>query len=327
MILLLLSTIAISCQTKDIDMFFVADLSREAMLKEDPFFRAEILNSNTQDSTHYTLVFKIISEDYGTLVEGTSDPFVFNANPIKITSQTIMEEKSDIKMQDYTINAGGEELKHTLRTTGILPAGEYILSLSILNEVGEIAHQECTINLKNPGNIESIYPGVPFGNPPQIISTRHPVFQWSSDGDIFKIIISRVIRDDITPAEAIEENPIFTVNNVHGYTFYYPDDAPELEDGLYAWQITSTSISSSGEFKIKSRVYWFQVLTTPSEIVEILRNLLGEGNPYIKNIESESLTPTGAITLDGRFLGITEFKQIIDSLTIDDIEKIEWRQK
>jgi len=327
MILLLLSTIAISCQTKDIDMFFVADLSREAVLKEEPFFRAEIFNSDSMDTNYYILEFKIISEDYGTLVNGKSGHFTFNVNPIEITSQSIMEENSNITMQDYTINEGGEELKHTLRTTGILPAGKYILSLSILNSVGQVAHQECTINLRNPGNIESIYPGVPFGNPPQTISTRHPVFQWSSDGDIFRIIISRVTRDDVTPAEAIEENPVFTVDNVRNYTFYYPDDAPELEDGLYAWQIISTSISSSGEFKVKSKVYWFQVLTTPSEIVEILRNLLGENNSYIKDIESKSLTSTGAISLDGRFLGITEFKQIMNNLTQNDIEKIEWRQR
>ncbi len=326
MILLLLSTITISCQTKDIDMFFISDLSREAMLKEEPFFTAEIYNSDTTDTNHYyTLIFKIISNDYGELVKGTSTPFTFSVNPIEITNQSMMGN-SHIKIQDYKINEGGDELKHILRTTGILPGGRYIISLLIIDALQTtVAQSQCSIELRNPGNIESIYPGTPYGTPPQIISTARPVFQWSSDGDLFKIVISKVLRDNMTDEEAIGEMPIFTADNIREHMFRYPDNAPEIEDGLYAWQITSTSVSSSGEFKVKSRVYWFQVLTSPSEIVEILKKLLGEDNPYIQEIQSKRFIPTGKIIINGRYVDTKEFKKIMDKLNSSNIEKIEWR--
>jgi len=327
MILLLLSTITISCrQTRDINVFFISDLSQEAMIKEEPFFTAEISNDDTTDTNHYTLIFKIISNDYGKLVEGISSPFTFSVNTIEITSQSIMEENSLIRMQDYKIEEGGDELKRILRTTGVLPGGSYTISLIIKNNAqNTVAEKECSIELKNPGNIESISPGTPYGSPPQVISNTRPVFQWSSDGDLFKIVISKVGRDNISQEEAIEEMPIFTADNVSGYIFQYPDNAPELEDGLYAWQITSTSMSSSGEFKVKSGVYWFQVLTSQSKIIEILKHLLGEDNPYIKEIILKGYIPTGKITINGNYTGTKEFSQIMNGLTQNDIEKIGWR--
>ena len=326
MILLIMSAISISCSARDIDMFFVADLSQQAMMNEEPFFEARLFNDMPSDTHHYILEFRLSSDSYGTLVEGVSAPFAFSGSEIDITSRSIMEQGGDITIDQYAISEGGDELKRILRTTGVLPAGNYMITLSVKDMFGyTLATCSANLRLRNPGNIESIYPGTLVGNPPGVIKTSRPVFQWSSDGDRFKIVVSKVLSDDVTPEEAIEEYPIFAADNITGYTYTYPENAPVLQDGVYAWQITATYISSSGEFQRKSDVYWFQVNTSSNDIVEILKEFFGEDNSFIKDIEDRGMIPTGEITLDNNFITPEQLRKLLQSISKDDIDWVEWR--
>ena len=165
---------------------------------------------------------------------------------------------------DYQIENATDNLVEVALQRGVLPADMYSFEVRVFDLLPgrprvELTADEGMIETSNPAALfDLLGPGVVFGQEPDVMASRFPVFQWISDAGLFDFTLYRVRPDQRSPEDVINSRPVFEAKGLTDTTFPYPNFAEELEPGAtYAWQVKARFTTSSGEEARPSEVFWF----------------------------------------------------------------------
>lgn len=165
---------------------------------------------------------------------------------------------------DYQIEDATDNLVEVALQRGVLPADMYSFEVRVFDLLPggapeALAVDEGMVETSNPAALfDLLGPGVAFGQEPEVMASRFPVFQWISDASLFDFALYRVRPDQRTPEDVTSSRPVFEARGLTETTFPYPNFAEELEPGAtYAWQVKARFMTSSGEEARPSEVFWF----------------------------------------------------------------------
>ena len=251
----------------------------------------------------------------------TDDVSIFNAD---FDWEDILTENDDFE-------------QHIL-STGRMPDGEYVLSLSAFFESGEqmMAANTVTsiINITSPSAILLISPGTPLGLGSMSIHDMYPTFVWYSDMEKYTVKLYELTDEYITQEEIEYLEPIMVEHDYIGTNLPFPSNYAGLsENKIYAWQVTATinypvTVSqhnpTGDETYLKSDVYIFNTFTdnVTDMDTQVLLNFLYQLNlsgidDIIRLLESGYGFDT--IVWDGREVRLEELREILEKYLAGEI--------
>jgi len=289
------------------------------------------LTVNGTISTNAILRFELVSDRFAgtTIVVATSRPFPVSPGLNPFTYQDITRG-GDI---DYNADAV-KELTDAILQTGKLPGGTYTFILTVFDANQPnvpLDSEQQTLMISNPTTLDLISPGA-------AVSGREcveqfgllPQFKWNSNADRFLITVCEVLPNSSSPEEVMQNEPRLQRILQRGIDFMgspsliYPSAGLPLQFGkTYYWQIQALINSPSGEVRLPSEIWCFQIssINNPggSTVIQQLLNLLGssdlealfgEGGPL------QGYRPTGVASMNGRRMELSELLNILRNQSI-----------
>ncbi|MDD2331908.1 MAG: hypothetical protein PHI68_04555 [Candidatus Cloacimonetes bacterium] len=197
------------------------------------------------------------------------------------------------------------------------------------------------IRIQNAGNITLLYPGVPIGQNPPLVSTVPVTFLWNN-----------VLTGQNTCSILVKEFPPTLMPNAENVTrqgsvlyqspsddknppvFQFSEFLPFRDGYYYAWQVSSTLYNEknwkvvqreqgSGGGSLVSNWFVFRFTsdtttgTMPQEFEAILSFL---NDPAIQNLLGQGYSPTGVVVLNGRTYTGQEALDLINSLIGENMQ-------
>jgi hypothetical protein len=227
-----------------------------------------------------------------------------------------------------------DELTNVILKTSRLPTGTYTFNLAIFAE-GQPnvpqASQQQTLTISNPTALDLISPGAPVGGSECYAQFGLlPQFKWDSNADRFLITVCEALPTNSSPEEVMQNEPRLQQLVQRGSDFFgspsllYPSGGLPLEYGkTYYWQVQAMIDAPSGEVRLPSEIWCFQISAIGDPGVEImLQQLLSllnssdfealfrEGGPL------HGFKPTGAAALNGQRMNLTELISLLRSRSI-----------
>jgi hypothetical protein len=189
------------------------------------------------------------------------------------------------------VQYGNQVAGSTLRSTGRLPYGNYIICYRVINAttnalLGEFCQEE-TIKPFSPPELIS-----PFDR--ETVSTTYPLLTWKppfppGSVPVEYALVLVELKKGQSNLEALEKNaPMLSRRGLFTTTMPYPADAPKLEEGKsYAWQVSA----KAGAFELGVTEIWSFKVEKAALLVPI--------NSYIGYREL-NLAPTGSFNVAKR---------------------------
>lgn len=316
-------------------VFFISDFNLTGRgTSSAEIFRLTMTNHSSSDQLCQLGVL-IHSDHYGELATGITGEFSIAAYNFKlITNQNLFNEAKDFKLENYSIQRAGDELKNRILSTGKLPSDTYHFTFTLTPKDGLSAPStaEISIRVDNPSTLDLIAPGARAGaGQPLPIFTTLPLFRWDSNLEKFRLRIAEkmaAVHQTSGPEEIINdrvrfdrtfqldrENPIGYsgegLEKIATTSYQYPPSGVwTLESGkTYYWQIIGLASSSGGEIEMPGEIWNFTIVepTAGSDAMQVL--LLGQlqillGERFAGLLAASGpltgFTPTGVFTVNGR---------------------------
>jgi len=245
--------------------------------------------------------------------------------PIYTITYDELKRRSQVDYNDKAV----QEITDAVLQTGKLPAGTYIFTLNVSDarqpNVVSDSKQE-TLTIFNPTTLDLISPGTPVGNNECVAQFGLlPQFKWSSNADRFLLTVCEVLSGNASPEEVMQNQPRLQRLVQRGADFagspsfiYPPAELPLQFGKTYYWQVQALINAPSGETRLPSEIWCFQIssLNNPGNNV-LLQQLLNALNSADLNALFESngplqgFTPTGAVTMNGRRLELIELLNLL----------------
>jgi hypothetical protein len=157
-----------------------------------------------------------------------------------------------------------------------------------------------------------------------------PQFKWGSNADRFLITVCEAMPNNSSPEDVMQNEPRLQRQIQRGLDFFgspsfmYPSGGLPLEYGkTYYWQILAMIDAPSGEIRLPSEIWCFQIsaLGNPgSEIMlQQLLSLLSSGDfeaLFRDGGPLQGFRPTGAASLNGRRLSLNELIAFMRSRSV-----------
>jgi hypothetical protein len=288
--------------------------------------------SNTSLNTINAYLQFQLTRDGKPIVVATSQIF-----PVSPGSQTLTYQ--DLRRggtADFD-DAAIKTLSDAILQTGRLLSGAYIFTVRIFNaqQPGvEQSKDEKELTIFNPTSLDLISPGAPVGNSECVQQFGLlPQFKWISSADRFLMTVCEVLPSNASPEDVMQNEPRLQRTLQRGIdfmgspSFIYPSGGLPLQFGrTYYWQIQAIINSASGEVRLPSEIWCFQIssINNPggNAMIQQLLSLLGsselealfgEGGPL------QGYKPTGIAGMNGRRLDLTELLNILRNQPIKTI--------
>lgn len=281
-----------------------------------------------------TLAFAFESDKFGRILEATSKPFILNGtltfdNRVFASGGSFGNIQID-QFKAFRIN----DLIVEITRTGRLPDDQYRFILQLLPTNPSVPADQVTVplDISNPTTLSLVSPGgVAGGGECYELFTTLPLFQWDSNADRFEITICEQLPTNSTPEDVMQNQPRVQMTLVSGIhftgkpSFLYPASGvlPLQEGHTYYWQVNGVVDSPSGEVRLPSEIWCFNVasLGTPGaglssqQLLNALVNALGGGDfdaLFAAGGPLEGYSPTGVMMLDGKRLDMAALMQFLN---------------
>ncbi len=227
-----------------------------------------------------------------------------------------------------------DELTEVILKTSRLPTGTYTFNLSIFDTRqpnAPQASQQQTLTISNPTTLDLISPGAPVGGSECFAQFGLlPQFKWDSNADRFLISVCEALPTNSSPEDVMQNEPRLQRLVQRGSDFFgspsflYPPGGLPLEYGkTYYWQVQATLDVPSGEVRLPSEIWCFQISAIGDPGTEImlqqLLSLLNSGDFEALFREGGPLHGfrlTGAAALNGRRMNLSELLNFLRSRSV-----------
>ncbi len=283
--------------------------------------------TNTGAPTVVTLRFQLTSDRFGgaVIVDAFSQQFNIPTGTRTLT------------YQDLTLGGRIEydaeslkELTDTILKIGRLPTGIY--TFTVIAEGPSVrASDDQQIVVSNPTTLDLISPGAPVGGSECFAQFGLlPQFKWDSNADRFLITVCEAMPSNSSPEDVMQNVPRLQQQVQRGVDFFgspsfiYPSGGLPLEYGkTYYWQILAMIDAPSGEVRLPSEIWCFQISALGNPGGEImlqqLLSLLSSGDfdaLFRAGGPLHGFKPTGAASLNGRRLSLNELMTFMRSRSL-----------
>jgi hypothetical protein len=233
-----------------------------------------------------------------------------------------------------------DELTDTILKIGRLPTGVYTFTVIAEGPTGQASDNQ-QIVVSNPTSLDLISPGAPVGGSECFAQFGLlPQFKWDSNADRFLITVCEAMPTNSSPEDVMQNQPRFQKMLCRGAlrgqdpqcqdffdgspAFLYPSGGLPLEYGkTYYWQVQAVIDAPSGEVRLPSEIWCFQISAIGDPGTEImlqqLLSLLSSGDLEALFREGGPLhgfKPTGAAALNGRRMNLTELIGLLRSRSV-----------
>jgi hypothetical protein len=205
------------------------------------------------------------------------------SNPAIISTGVSVFKSTGFK----SIRYADASITNSLRTTGILPFGQYKYCVEVLAGLVERVDEYCEgldsdylefLNLVSPADGDTVYTPVP------VLSWIHSGDFGQSTNSSFNMVLVEM-RDQQSAQEAILSNsPFWTDLSLRGHQSFYSSASKKLkEGGKYAWQVQRVY---NGKI-IQTSEVWHFVMQEPKEEKDLKYVNLKKGvHPQIIDVYS-----------------------------------------
>ena len=321
-----------------IETLYVADLAQYAAGRQPDFLSINLLSAGTPKVVLEVSLTRE-SPDQSLIFKGSTDPFDLRETMLRLTNRDLSCDNCAYAIVHGDVSAEFEDI---LTQTGRFPAGTYVITVRVLSPPPmdppmELGFGETSLSLVNPTRLELLTPGRLFGETPEIVTTRNPRFQWSTDaglalaGSDYRIRVvpadgSASAEDAIQGFATWEERTTATMVVYPGAASAIP-----LEPGrTYAWQVVRELRTSTGTELLASPIYWFRMAAATDDAagtgrrgsaadagaavqLNQLGQALGLGNRL------DGFRPTGQIIVDGRPMAVERLEELLQALLAGEI--------
>ncbi len=304
------------------EKIYISDLEPEG------FYRGNILFqiSGQENTTSQYQVKYLLFYGENILVEGRSGIFTLNTGEtFQLTSRDLGDPSCRFYIGEHNLHTENKQVIGSFLASGVLLPGDYLFEIQFIKMPDGLIDTSVVFEFSIIGGseVEALSPGVPCGESPPVVIER-PLFLWLGDCDSFTLNIGLILNREVSPLQNLQLYPVLKKSGLTGNSFQFPHDYPPLEKGEYVWQVVGFRSTSSGVEKLSSTPMCFMVEPEKiQEIMEILKEKLGEDNPRLVEIEKGGFSPTGTILLNGRIITIEEFRQIMAGSK--EIKRVRWK--
>lgn len=272
------------------------------------------------------------------IVVASTQPFRMDGNQTRSFSYRDFRGRgtnSDVTINEFSYNSESvEEITDAALKTGRLPTGTYFFNISLINvqNPGQSPQpEERAIEISNPITLDLISPGAPVGGSECLVQFGPlPQFKWDSSADQFLITVCEALPTNSSPEEVMQNEPRLqrlVRRNLEFFgspSFMYPTGGLPLEFGkTYYWQVQAVIGSASGEVRLPSEIWCFQIsaLGNPGgdlllqQLFSLLNSndfaaLFRDGGPL------QGFRPTGEVMLNGRRMDLSQLLAFLRSQTV-----------
>jgi hypothetical protein len=317
-------TLNLAPELRNARILRVSDFNITGSGSVSQLFNVIITNASSNAIDAY-LQFQL-ARDGRPIVVATSRPFSVPPIPQTLTlTYPDLRRGGTADFDDTAIQA----LTDAILQTGRLLSGAYVFTVRIFNAnppVVEKNRAETTLTIFNPTSLDLISPGAPVGNSECVQQFGLlPQFKWNSNADRFLITVCEVLPTNSSPEDVMQNEPRLQRILQRGTDFWgspsfiYPSGSLPLQFGkTYYWQVQALIASPSGEVRLPSEIWCFQInsINNPggSMAIQQLLNLLGSSDLEALFAEGGPLygyNPTGAVSLNGRRIELSELLNIL----------------
>ena len=195
-------------------------------------------------------------------IKGQSKGLLANAvRPLGLVRARQTVSFSNRDFSEISVSEAGQDVSNYLQQTGMLPPDLYYYTLQVVDiTTGKVvAEAEGTQEIGNQAwEIQLLSPGNAFDQLPEPVFVSLPVFQWFSQAESFEFALYEVRDHAASPEDIIQSLPVYRQSGIKGTSFWWPNSAESLKEGVtYAWQIKAYISSTSGPRVLPSPVWWF----------------------------------------------------------------------
>lgn len=241
----------------------------------------------------------------------------------------------DVSIENFSYNSESvEDINNVILKTGRLPSGTYYFNITLIDTQNPSAPpllERREFEISNPTTLDLISPGAPVGGSECFAQFGLlPQFKWDSNADRFLITVCEAMPTNSSPEDVMQNEPRLQRLVQRGSDFFgspsflYPPGGLPLEYGkTYYWQVQAVIDVPSGEMRLPSEIWCFQISAIGDPGAEImLQQLLSllnsddfealfrEGGPL------HGFRLTGAAALNGRRLNLTELLTFLRSRSV-----------
>ena len=287
--------------------------------------------------TDVTMSFTFESSSYNAvIVDAKTKPFTL-VEPRTFTNRDFGSTTTfaDVKLDYLNFNTNLiSELQNTILRTGRLPNDSYRFNLRLEAVNNPVVNdtQILTLDVSNPTTLSLVSPGgVAGGGECYELFTTLPLFQWDSNADRFEITICEQLPTNSTPEDVMQNQPRVQMTLVSGIdftgkpSFLYPASGvfPLQEGHTYYWQVNGVVDSPSGQVRLPSEIWCFNVASlgnpgtglSTQQLLNALTNALGGGDfdaLFAAGGPLEGYSPTGVMMVDGKRVDMAALMQLLN---------------
>jgi hypothetical protein len=332
----------------------------------------QIFNYSLESKT-YPIFLKIrfrasiLSPDLGinteaTIIEIETDPFLIEDGLYLDNRDFSSESKflNDNSGNQIAINghligsldpAISESIMQTILTSGKLPDGTYVFSISISggtneNSLSNVFNDSKTFVIQSQIPISLEYPGGALTDTTDnILYTSFPIFQWSSGPPAsYAETYIRVAKFDPDShsglEDAIEDQRVLPSNqneqwelidNINSYQYPFSGSYPLDAGNIYCWQIKISLPTTSGNEDMISPIFAFKIgqagtietsnIVSNPLLMMLQQTLPDQFNNYFgSGRELEGFLPSGQIEINGITVGPSVVNNLLQQIMNQDYQ-------
>ncbi len=291
------------------------------------------VNGITAATKEVIIRFQLTSDRFpaAALVSTVSRPIAVTP-PMYIITYDELKRRSQVDFDDKAV----QEITDAILQTGKLPAGTYTFTFSVFDvrQPNAQVSTDKTLTIFNPTTLDLISPGAPVGNSECVAQFGLlPQFKWSSNAERFLLTVCEVLPGNSSPEEVMQNEPRLQRLVQRGTdfmgtpSFIYPPAGLPLQFGkTYYWQVQAIINAPSGETRLPSEIWCFQIssLNNPGSniLLQQLLNVLNSSDLNALFAESgplQGFSPTGVVTMNGRRLELIELLNLLRTQPIKPV--------
>ncbi len=289
------------------------------------------ITNNSGSTINVFLRFEFLSDRFPNtpIVVAVSQPFPVSPGSQVLTYPDITRNGNVV----YDAEAL-DELTDVILKTSRLPTGTYTFNLSVFDRDRPsvpIDLEQQTLTISNPTTLDLISPGAPVGGSECFAQFGLlPQFKWDSNADRFLITVCEAMPTNSSPEDVMQNEPRLQRLVQRGSDFFgspsflYPPGRLPLEYGkTYYWQVQAMLDVPSGEVRLPSEIWCFQISAIGDPGTEImlqqLLSLLNSGDFEALFREGGPLHGfrlTGAAAVNGRRMNLSELINFLRSRSV-----------
>ena len=280
---------------------FLSDLDLEQVGSAEKIFELTI-TKNVDQGFPTCYLSMMIAKDGKPLMLAKSEKFSIPADFTSATTDNIELINNRFYIGENLVHMNHGELaddvgniQKEILASGKVPVGVYKMEITISTDpqgsqsIGQ--GEKIILQATNPSYVQLIAPGQQVGAAQSAnIYTEFPVFQWNGNGDEYQVVVFERKRMLSSLDDILNSRPNWESERTSALSLQYPqgNQTIPLEFGkTYFWMVRMFIQSSSGEEKVNSEVWYFnlvdpanrgnaQAQVSKNEILSFLKELLGD---------------------------------------------------